>query len=65
MQRRGHGRALIALIEQFALANGCHELASHVASDAVEFYLKCGFSIVGNESNLSDSKSVFMSKRLS
>ena len=66
VQRHGHGRALIALIEQFALANGCHELASHVAADAVGFYLKCGFSIVGDESSaLSNSKPVFMTKRLS
>jgi GNAT superfamily N-acetyltransferase len=66
MQRRGHGRALIALIEQFAYANGCHALASHVAPDAVEFYLKCGFSMVGNESrSLSSRNSVFMTKRMS
>jgi GNAT superfamily N-acetyltransferase len=39
-QRRGHGRMLLALAEQFAKAQGCRELMSHVAPDAVRFYAK-------------------------
>ena len=45
VQRRGHGRALIVLAEQFAQEQGCRRLASHVAVDAVGFYEKCGFTV--------------------
>lgn len=45
VQRRGHGRALLSLAQEFATAHGCGRLASHVAPDAVPFYEKCGFSV--------------------
>ena len=49
VQRHGHGRALLSLAENFARHNGCERLASHVATDAVEFYRKCGFEKVGSQ----------------
>ena len=42
-QRRGHGRALLQAAEAFARAQGCVRVESHVAADAVPFYLRCGF----------------------
>jgi GNAT superfamily N-acetyltransferase len=48
-QRRGHGRVLLSLVEDFARQNGCRRLASHVAVDAVNFYERCGFTIVRPE----------------
>jgi GNAT superfamily N-acetyltransferase len=62
-QRRGHGRALVSLAEEFAVANGCFRLASHVAPDAVRFYEKCGFS-VATDVTRSGHESVFMTKCL-
>ena len=49
IQRHGHGRALLSLVEEFARQNGCRALVSHVAVDAVGFYEKCGFTIVRPE----------------
>jgi GNAT superfamily N-acetyltransferase len=64
-QRRGHGRALLSLAQQFAVANGCGRLASHVAPDAVRFYEKCGFSVATNpDARGSAGESVFMTKCL-
>jgi GNAT superfamily N-acetyltransferase len=65
LQRRGHGRVLLRCAEAFAHDNGCSELASYVAPDAVEFYLKCGFvverrGVIG----ASGHSAVFMTKRL-
>lgn len=62
VQRRGHGRALLALAQEFAAAQGCGRLASHVAPDAVPFYEKCGFSVAGEAAGR--DRSVFMTKRL-
>jgi GNAT superfamily N-acetyltransferase len=45
MQRRGHGRVLLARAEQFAREHGCEEAQSCVASDAVRFYGRCGFTV--------------------
>jgi GNAT superfamily N-acetyltransferase len=47
VQRKGHGRALLALAEQFARNQGCTELRSSVDPGAVAFYEKCGFTIIG------------------
>lgn len=47
VQRQGHGRVMLALAERFARENGCRSLESTVATDAVEFYRKCGFEMVG------------------
>lgn len=65
VQRRGHGRTLLRLAQQFAVANGCERLASYVARDAVGFYEKCGFSVPREPATeLSGLESVFMTKRL-
>ena len=42
-QRNGHGRALVALAESFAIEHGARRMESVVASDAVGFYDKCGY----------------------
>lgn len=44
VQRQGHGRVLLTLAEAFAKAEGCHELVSNAADDAVGFYESCGFA---------------------
>ncbi|HXD73911.1 MAG TPA: GNAT family N-acetyltransferase [Vicinamibacterales bacterium] len=56
-QRRGHGRALLALAVDFLRRHDCRRVESHVAKDAVAFYRKCGFSIDADE-----PESVLMSK---
>lgn len=43
LQRQGHGRALLKLAEAFAKAQGCEELRSNAAVEAVEFYERCGY----------------------
>ena len=43
-QRRGLGRALLALAESFAQDQGASQIESSVAPDAKEFYRKCGYS---------------------
>jgi GNAT superfamily N-acetyltransferase len=47
-QRSGHGRMLLLLAEDFARAQHCHDVDSHVAADAIEFWRKCGFTVVGD-----------------
>jgi GNAT superfamily N-acetyltransferase len=65
VQRRGHGRMLIALVEQFAKANGCHECVTHAARDAVEFYRKCGFALADDSSGeMSGNEGVCMRRQL-
>ena len=46
-QRQGLGRALLALAEEFARAQAVTRVESSVARDAVPFYLKCGYRLVG------------------
>jgi GNAT superfamily N-acetyltransferase len=43
-QQSGHGRVLLRLAETFALEEGCNEARSNVASDAIGFYERCGYS---------------------
>ncbi|HEY8186154.1 MAG TPA: GNAT family N-acetyltransferase [Pyrinomonadaceae bacterium] len=43
-QGRGHGRCLLRLAEAFARRQGCHEVRSNVAADAVGFYERCGYA---------------------
>lgn len=43
LQRRGHGRILLELAEAFAKAEGCDEVRSNAATDAVGFYERCGY----------------------
>jgi GNAT superfamily N-acetyltransferase len=59
VQRRSHGRALLVLAEQFAKEQGCRRILSHVATDAVGFYEKCGFAFDTRE-----PESVLMSKTI-
>lgn len=44
LQRLGHGRALLRLAEAFAKAEGCDEVRSNAAVEAVEFYERCGYA---------------------
>jgi GNAT superfamily N-acetyltransferase len=46
-QRRGFGRVLINLAESFARGQGAKRVESAVASDAVVFYEKCGYRLLG------------------
>lgn len=42
-QRKGHGRVMLMLAEEFARKHGCVCVRSGVAPDAVGFYERCGF----------------------
>ena len=42
-QRKGHGRVMLMLAEEFARMHGCVCARSDVAPDAVGFYESCGF----------------------
>ena len=53
LQRAGHGRVLLGLAEAFAQSEGCNEVRSNVAADAVGFYERCGYS----RDSLSEAKS--------
>jgi GNAT superfamily N-acetyltransferase len=44
LQRCGHGRTLLRLAEALARREGCQEVRSNVAADAVGFYERCGYS---------------------
>ena len=44
LQRLGHGRVLLQLAETFAKAQGCHEVRSNAAVEAVGFYERCGYA---------------------
>jgi GNAT superfamily N-acetyltransferase len=50
LQRAGHGRALLALAESFALTMGCNHVWSDVAPDAVGFYERYGYTLVPSTS---------------
>src|SRR5262245_21529005 len=43
LQRAGHGRVLLRLAEQFAIDEGCNEMRSNAAVEAVAFYERCGY----------------------
>ena len=62
LQRCGHGRALLRLAECFAQRQGCNEIRSNVAADAVGFYERCGYS--RNTLTASDASAVPMTKRV-
>ena len=51
LQLLGHGRALLRLAEAFAKTEGCDEMRSNAAVEAVGFYERCGYkrdlSVVG------------------
>jgi GNAT superfamily N-acetyltransferase len=44
-QRMGHGRVLLDLSEKFARDHKTKRVESSVASDAIQFYLRCGYNI--------------------
>ncbi len=44
LQGLGHGRVLLRLAEEFAKAEGCAEMRSNAAVEAVEFYERCGYT---------------------
>lgn len=44
LQRIGHGRVLLGLAEAFAKTEGCDEVLSNVAVEAVGFYERCGYT---------------------
>lgn len=62
LQRKGHGRKLLALAESFAERHGCDHIGSDVAPDAVGFYERCGYTLVSVTSELGDS--IPMQKKL-
>jgi GNAT superfamily N-acetyltransferase len=62
LQRRGHGRVLLRLAELFALDNGCSEIRTNAAIEAVGFYERCGY--VPDPAKLSPPNSVTMRKPL-
>ena len=62
LQRAGHGRALLTLAEAFARDEGCYEVRSNVAAEAVGFYERCGYSRDSSKAATSDV--VPMQKRL-
>ena len=62
LQRLGHGRALLALAEDFAKAQGCTEVRSNAAVEAVGFYERCGYA--RDESTSSPPNSVRVCKAL-
>ena len=64
VQRLGHGRVLLMLAQRFAQESGCVRLVSYVATDAVEFYQRCGFTIGSESSGSSGREPVYMSKAL-
>lgn len=44
LQRLGHGRVLLQLAEAFAKAQGCNEVVSNAAVEALGFYESCGYA---------------------
>jgi GNAT superfamily N-acetyltransferase len=44
LQRLGHGRVLLRLADAFAKAQGCNEVRSNAAVEAVGFYDRCGYT---------------------
>jgi len=65
VQRRGHGRALLRLVQRFALDAGCTQLVSFVATDAVGFYRGFGFVAARDPADgTSVGESVFMTKQV-
>jgi len=43
LQRMGHGQVLLQLAEAFAKSQGCDEVRSNAAVEAVGFYERCGY----------------------
>jgi GNAT superfamily N-acetyltransferase len=47
LQRQGHGRATILLLIELATSIGFHTLEVNSAPDAVPFYRRLGFDLIG------------------
>ena len=62
LQRVGHGRILLDLAEAFARDEGCYEVRSNVAADAVGFYERCGY--LRDSAKAATNEVVPMQKRL-
>ena len=62
VQRRGHGRRLLAAAERFARQQDCTRIESQVDPDAVGFYERCGFARIDPDPR--SERSVLMSKSL-
>lgn len=45
-QRRGHGRVLLRLSEEFAIEHQTVKVEASVAADAAEFYRRCGYEVL-------------------
>ena len=58
-QRNHHGRVLLLLAESFARAQGCTEVRTNAAPDAMAFYERCGYS-----REFSEPKGVLLRKSL-
>jgi GNAT superfamily N-acetyltransferase len=44
LQHLGHGRVLLRMAEAFAQTEGCNEVRSNAAVEAVGFYERCGYA---------------------
>jgi GNAT superfamily N-acetyltransferase len=63
LQRLGHGRVLLRLAEEFAEAEGCDEMRSNAALEAVGFYERCGYTRDDSEGAPVNSVRVWKSLR--
>jgi GNAT superfamily N-acetyltransferase len=63
-QRRGHGRRMLALAEDFARECGCSLSAAFAAADAVGFYARCGYRLERWDPEETFGGGVQMAKRL-
>ena len=50
MQRRGHGRVMLSLAEDYARGRGCYLVRIYSAPDAAGFYESCGYHQDASES---------------
>ena len=63
-QRKGHGRKLVELVEQFARDEGGKLMTVSESSDAVEFYKRCGYRELDEMGQSRLTGNVKMAKRL-
>lgn len=64
LQKKGIGATLINFAENVARDRGYHTLEMHARKSAVGFYLKCGYSISGDEFSEVTIPHYVMKKRL-
>ena len=63
-QRKGFGKELMKLSEDFALSHGCNHLHANVSPDAIGFYEKIGYELEPNHP-MNDPKNPRMKKEIS